>query len=682
MMAYRREIDGLRAVAVLPVIFFHAGFQSFSGGYVGVDVFFVISGYLITSLIVTEREDGTFSLLRFYERRARRILPALFCVMLFCLPFAWLWMMPDQLRDFAQSLLAVSLFGSNILFWRESGYFDALTDEKPLLHTWSLAVEEQYYIVFPVLLVAVWRLGRRAVVITISLLAVGSLFLSEWGWPGDAGARFYLAQTRAWEILIGALTAYYLLVHDQPSGRYGQAGAAAGLLLILYAIFAFDSSTPFPGLHALVPTTGTMLLILCLRPETALGRVLTFRPLVGIGLISYSAYLWHQPLFAFARLRSLEAPGDGLYLALSALAIGIAYLSWRFIENPARDRRRVPRRRIFAGAALGGTIFVSIGVFGHLTEGMPSRLGTYDPVASEYGGTGAHVSPEGRKYGLLAAEPAFIIYGDSHALQYIPELERWAQRDGFAFVAVTEAACLSLPGVTNWYTEERRSSCIEMVDVLRRYLDRYHVPVVFAHRWDKRLATPSYQKLNLGFEGKGIEMVFGALEKLRKEYPNHENPWLLVGNVPTSNLIEEGGYLRCRFKGYPQCPEQFPIAQGELYSAIRPFQQFAEQQKGFIFIDPYNALCDESVCFVKIQNKLVYSDHAHLSRFGARLVIERYASELPAPKRNTDVTRSSGGPRSANLRSGEDGLMRIDDHFPGDAERRVGIERNSLAEWQ
>ena len=178
-MNYRAEIDGLRALAVVPVIFFHAGFESFNGGYVGVDVFLVISGYLITSLIIREKEDGSFTLLGFYERRARRILPALFFVVLVCVPFAWFLMFPSQFIDFARSVAAVSVFGSNILFWQESGYFAAAVEQKSLLHTWSLAVEEQFYIVFPVFMIMLWGLGKRWVVTAIVTVSMIGLALSE-----------------------------------------------------------------------------------------------------------------------------------------------------------------------------------------------------------------------------------------------------------------------------------------------------------------------------------------------------------------------------------------------------------------------------------------------------------------------------------------------------------------------
>lgn len=191
-MHYRQEINGLRAVAVLSVIFYHAGFSPFGGGYVGVDVFFVISGYLITSIIVAETQAGTFSIRRFYERRARRILPALFLVMLFCIPFAWLWLLPSDLEDFAKSLMAVSVFSSNILFWSESGYFDTAADLKPLLHTWSLAVEEQFYLVFPLLILAAWRFSKKIIVTIITVIAILSFALAQWGSLHNPVGAFYL----------------------------------------------------------------------------------------------------------------------------------------------------------------------------------------------------------------------------------------------------------------------------------------------------------------------------------------------------------------------------------------------------------------------------------------------------------------------------------------------------------
>ena len=331
-MQYRPEIDGLRALAVLPVILFHAGFQVFAGGYIGVDVFFVISGYLITSILLADIEGGEFSLAKFYERRARRILPALIFVLLACIPFAWAWMLPGQLQDFSAALLAVSLFGSNIWFWQHSGYFDSAAEENPLLHTWSLAVEEQYYLLFPIFLLLAWRFGRGKLVWLMLALALLSLLLSEWGWRNAPSANFYLAPSRAWELLAGSITAYWVRNYGL---RESNALSAVGLMGILIPIFFYDHTLPFPGLLALPPVIGTALICLSAGPTTITARVLSLRWLVAIGLISYSAYLWHQPLFAFARIKLVD-PSMLVMSTLSIVALVMAYLSWRFVEQPFR----------------------------------------------------------------------------------------------------------------------------------------------------------------------------------------------------------------------------------------------------------------------------------------------------------------------------------------------------------
>lgn len=375
-MKYRREIDGLRALAVLPVIFFHAGLKGFDGGFVGVDVFFVISGYLITSIILAEKEAGTFSLIKFYERRARRILPALFFVMAACIPFAWLWLLPGDMKGFSDSLAAIAVFASNILFWSESGYFDTAAELKPLLHTWSLAVEEQYYVLFPLFMILAWRLGRRWMVVLLAIAAVISLAVAEWGNDRSPAAAFFLLPTRGWELALGALVALYLARRSQatPSLALKQVASVLGALLIVYAIFAFDSDTPFPGMYALVPTAGTALIILFAAPDTAVGRLLGTKVLVGVGLISYSAYLWHQPLFAFARHKTLTEPDASVFLVLSASAIALAYFSWRFVEQPFRRPGFISRKKLFLVAISASATFLVFGFLGSRTDGFAFRM--------------------------------------------------------------------------------------------------------------------------------------------------------------------------------------------------------------------------------------------------------------------------------------------------------------------
>ena len=292
-MKYRREIDGLRALAVVPVILFHAGFETFSGGFVGVDVFFVISGYLITTIILAELEQGKFSIVNFYERRARRILPALFFVMLVCIPFAWFWLLPSDMKEFSKSLVAVSFFASNILFWRESGYFSTAAELKPLLHTWSLAVEEQFYVLFPLFLMLFWKLGKRWILVILGLVFVASLALAQWGSYTKPAAAFYLLPTRGWELLIGVFAAFYLSQANRKEFGKGlsELGGWLGVALILFPVFAYSKTTPFPGFFALAPTIGTVLIILFATQQTSAGKFVGNKAFVAIGLISFSAYL-------------------------------------------------------------------------------------------------------------------------------------------------------------------------------------------------------------------------------------------------------------------------------------------------------------------------------------------------------------------------------------------------------
>jgi len=332
-MDYRKEIDGLRALAVLPVILFHAGFETFSGGFVGVDVFFVISGYLITTIILAELEQGKFSIVNFYERRARRILPALFLVTLVCIPFAWLWLLPSDMKDFSQSLVAVSVFASNILFWRESGYFDTAAELKPLLHTWSLAVEEQYYVLFPLFLMLFWKLGKRWILVTLWLVFVASLAVAQWGAYAKPAAAFYLLPTRGWELLIGAFAAFYLSKANRIEFGKGlsEFGGWLGVALIIYAVFAYSKATPFPGFYALVPTIGAVLVILFATQQTTVGKFVGNKAFVGVGLVSYSAYLWHQPLFAILKHSDFDDT-KGIYAILICLTLVLAFVSWKFVE--------------------------------------------------------------------------------------------------------------------------------------------------------------------------------------------------------------------------------------------------------------------------------------------------------------------------------------------------------------
>jgi peptidoglycan/LPS O-acetylase OafA/YrhL len=280
------------------------------------------------------------------------------------IPFAWFWMQGSQFQDYSQSLIAVSLFASNMLFARESGYFSPDADQFPLLHTWSLAVEEQYYMLFPLFLIVVWRFGPRKVLYSLIAAAVVSFGLSEWGARNIPNANFYLAPSRAWELLVGAIAGLYLTRHVV---RPSTALSMIGLGMILLAVMVFDDSTRFPSVFALLPVGGTALIILFGGSGTLTARLLSLRWVVNIGLVSYSAYLWHQPLFAFARIRSVPPPEVSVMPALIIASFLLAWFNWRFIENPIRSRRfHISRSRLFSVAGVFAGSLVLVGAAGNM----------------------------------------------------------------------------------------------------------------------------------------------------------------------------------------------------------------------------------------------------------------------------------------------------------------------------
>jgi peptidoglycan/LPS O-acetylase OafA/YrhL len=464
-MIYRREIDGLRAVAVIPVMLFHAGFGLFGGGFVGVDVFFVISGYLITSIIIAELEAGKFSIVNFYERRARRILPALFFVMALCIPAAWLWLLPDDMEGFSQSLVAVTMFSSNILFWQQSGYFDVAAELKPLLHTWSLGVEEQFYVVFPLFLALTWKLGKSWIVVILMFLAAASLTLTQLGVLRNPTATFFLLPTRGWELAIGAFAAIYLSKqrHDVVGRPLSESFSVLGLLLVLYSIFAFSKSTPFPSVYALVPTVGTALIILFATPHTMVGNLLGRGALVGIGLVSYSAYLWHQPLLAFARHRDANEPNTVVLLLLLLVTLFLAYFSWRYVEQPFRRRGRIDRSKIFSFAGAASVFFLVFGVAGYYTNGFIFRYSDSDiELIGDKQRQDEYVWHRMRFLNHRAFDDSkhkILIVGDSFAGDFVNAISEAGHSSGVSFSTyILPARC------GNLYLKTRLSEMIDFRD--------------------------------------------------------------------------------------------------------------------------------------------------------------------------------------------------------------------------
>ena len=439
-MKYRKEIDGLRAIAVLPVVLFHAGFESFGGGFVGVDVFFVISGYLITTLILEARLKRQFSFLHFYERRVRRILPGLLTVILLVTPFS-LWIMtPSQLVDFSESIISSIFFFSNFHFFLEEGYFSAVSELKPLLHTWSLAIEEQFYLLFPMAFVVLLGVGKKTAIFSIISVAVLSLIFAQWSgnliasppyiendfkWFDQSFmASYYMPFGRVWELLAGALLACTSKDTHKVHRAVCEFGAFLGLTLISLSVFLFDKATPFPSVYTLIPVLGTILILKYGRSTTFTGRFLSLSGIVFIGLISYSLYLFHQPVLAVVRLVNPEILEDWRLFAILMFIAGLSYFSWRFIETPFRSDTRISSRNL--QLVLSGVIVVMCGfVFAtKYTNGFIQRFSEDDRALLSINETEmARYTPQQFMSHRLAAfseekRKVFLI-GDSFAMDFL-----------------------------------------------------------------------------------------------------------------------------------------------------------------------------------------------------------------------------------------------------------------------
>lgn len=641
-MQYRREIDGLRAIAVVPVILFHAQFSIFSGGYVGVDVFFVISGYLITSILISELEQGNFSIVRFYERRARRILPALFAVMFACLPFAYMWMLPAQLRDFAQSLVAVVFFASNILFWRQDGYFAAAAELQPLLHTWSLAVEEQYYLLFPIFLSWVWRFGRNRVLWSVIAVAAVSLLLAEWAWRNMPSANFYLVPTRAWELLAGSICAFMAVGKPQRSSNLL---SAVGLGLIVFAMFAYDEGTPFPSVYALVPVLGTALIILFAAQGTWVARLLSLRAFVGIGLISYSAYLWHQPLFAFARLRSLTEPSQTLMAALVVASLLLAWATWYWVEQAFRKRGNpllMTRRGIFYGCGVSSISILLLSVILLKTPGyiesshpekfsyasIPKHSGFTDCIGFEKIQTGDAIC---RKYG--SGKRIAVVWGDSHADALASAVH---SVDNWSIFLISHAGCPPVSGVWRRDSVGNAENCEAentTGDYLNYIMQLEPEAVFLTARWTMymrgwqrlgRLQSPTHFVADAftGREDTADSSAKALLNNLDRtiEFLSQKSRVFVVSQVPDLNQWGE----RDRILRSSVPFEQIKLWHTQETSMFKNLLS----GKSLDIIWGLELFCKTAVCATRDAGLPLYSDDNHLSYLGSTRVFGEIVKAL------------------------------------------------------
>jgi peptidoglycan/LPS O-acetylase OafA/YrhL len=659
-LRYRREIDGLRALAVVPVILFHAGVNGFNGGYVGVDIFFVLSGYLITSLVASEMEGGKFSLLDFYERRIRRIFPALFFVTMCCVLPSMYWMFPEELRKFANSMIAVAYLGSNFFLSRKAGYFDGGTDAYPLMHTWSLAVEEQFYLLFPLFIMLTWRFGRRNLAVIISILALTSLGLAEWGWREFPKANFYLLPGRAWELMLGSLAALYLQRWQPQSQNLNNALSLLGVILIIGSVLAFDADTPFPSFYTLVPTMGTVLIIVFASPRTLANRLFSTPFMVGIGLISYSTYLWHQPLFAFLRIQSLQEPSQFAFLLLALVSFCLALFSWRFVERPFRDRSRLSRSTVYVSFVALTLLLIGSGLLLKTAREELSRPNSIvrakyfssfssdrNPDFGRCQGDDDHDLPPEKScvYGNKASATIAIL-GDSHANAFANVLGEALSKEGLGLRELSFSGCVPIRGLRR-NDDSGARKCEKYNNLVFEYVKKHHEieTIVLISRWTQYLVGSPFDNGEGGREDngnvyvlpagvdvhsilpdqrqafvskayiEGVKAFLGLGRKVILIYPEPEVGW----NVPqylareVLNGISRDGPLTTDLKVFEQ-------RNSAVFSAFNSIGDDLNLKRVY----PSELLCDSYLkgkCIAQLDGIPLYSDDDHLGSMGAKLVV-------------------------------------------------------------
>ena len=612
-MKYRPDIDGLRALAVIPVALYHAHFPGISGGFVGVDIFFVISGYLICSLITAELASGNFSIVRFYERRCRRILPALFAMLTVITGAAAFVLLPPDMLSFCRSLLASTVFASNVYFWKSANYFDGASEFKPLLHTWSLGVEEQFYIFVPLILFVIAKWSKSRYTPWLLSISAISFALSYWAETHAPTGNFYLLPTRFWELASGALAAISMPARVISRSAREIIGAA-GIGLIVYSLTMLTDETPFPGLNALFPCIGAAALLYAGGyGKTIFSTLLSTKPLVFTGKISYSLYLWHWPLLALARYqagRELTVLETSIAL-LASLIIAVA--SWRYVEIPFRRNTTFFNSRfIFAGSGISMILVVLIGVAGISSQGFIVRypnfaVKTISGVERYNGDTcflNEHQSItdwQGGKCLLTHTEgPTVLLWGDSFAAHYAPGIADEAKYLSANYLQYTSSSC---PPIFDYYSGSV-PNCRAFNDNVPKILAQYKIStVVMSGRWEsvfKRGVSPSDVAATVTrLKGMGVKVyVIGQSPEFYNE---------------VQIIFAQAGYDANTSEA--SAPLSFSRKINFELESVLPADTF---------IDPLKVLCGPTDCKYLREGQYVIWDYGHFSAFGSRLAVASY----------------------------------------------------------
>jgi peptidoglycan/LPS O-acetylase OafA/YrhL len=646
--SYRPDIDGLRTLAVVPVVLFHAGIGPFTGGYVGVDIFFVISGYLITSIIYKEIRAKNFSVTNFYDRRCRRILPALSAVLLFCIIAGFAFLTPNDYRNLGESILATTFFVSNIYFWKKTGYFEARSTEQPLLHTWSLSIEEQFYVGYPLLLVLLSKTPRLKIPVLL-ILCAGSLAASIALVYFKPSSACYLGPTRAWELLIGGLVS----LQGKRFSLFGRANtvtSGVGLALILAPIFMYTASTRFPGIASVPPVIGAGILIWTgIQSTSFVHKILSTFAFTSIGKASYSLYLWHWPLLVFARYIYGDALSPILASFICLAALSISLVSLWYVEKPFRFPVPSAHRLVVTAAISSAIAVATFGFCIQISGGFPSRM---DPASKEYLAAeldkgknhtecmslDEFILPPSRacRLGQTGADPTALLWGDSHAMVTAIAMGKAALDKHSAFLFAATADCpvgigfgisqnsVSGDSLSFHFCEQYNS------EMLKLAISSPNIrSVVLSSRWTNwRIGEPGaaseapvdfrlYDENGVAETKEGNKAIFErGFERLIKELVKAGKTVWIVGPIPQpSTKIPKALYIK--HLGFSNV--DLDISRDDFLTKNSWILNLFERTSHIYpihFIWPDSVLCHDKTCPVSENGEPLFFDDNHLSMKG------------------------------------------------------------------
>lgn len=640
MKKYRFEIDGLRAIAVIPVVLYHAGLNNFEGGFIGVDIFFVISGYLISSIIIKGLEQNSFSLKSFYVKRARRLLPVLLLLVILSIPFARIWLFPDQYETFRNSIYAVLLFVPNFFFKNiTGGYFGINPDEIPFLHTWSLGIEEQFYLFLPLVLIASFKLNKNYIPYLLLTLFIVSFGVSEWGWRNRPDGSFFHPATRAWELLSGCLIPF--IFNKKLDRNIESTLSVLGLCLITISFFVFRLNIPHPSYYTLIPVVGTMLVIRFTNKESVTGKFLTISALRYIGLISYSLYLWHYPIFVFARARMIDEPTNLFVLIFIIASVLLSILSYHFIEKPFRNNTII-NNYVFSftiiSALLSISLYTNIESGAKITPYGESEKDYLDYSDCTFNDT--MLLLDEAIDDCLGIDNNFILIGDSHARHFSKSLRSDIERKGGNLLSINRSGFLPFlsmhrDGADDWEKEG-----------LGELLSQTDATIIYLIRWRLYSQGTRFNNNEGGIEGGNKVVVYDStksttlseneiINNFKKILVNQEKKrnLVLITQIPESGWnsnYRAAKMIKFSDNDNPSVTTSYQVFNAANHNLNNLFKEL-DQHKSINVYHPAQLVCNTVIfdrCLNVHDNHHYYHDDDHASIYFNKILSEHVTKGL------------------------------------------------------